>query len=293
VEPAIAEILLPTDLSPRSALAARYAVTMARSFNSRLTLLHVLLPLIVGRRPPGAPDHSESAFEDRKKDLRARIDSFLAEELREFEVKRVVTEGDPAQAIAEYAAGNRTDMIVMETRGTGIFRRYLLGSVTAKVLHDAPCPVFTGLHAKETDAGKEWSLRRILCAVDPGCGDEAAVRWAVKLAAAFKARLFVVHVVPAPPFNLQTYAIESELAMLLGRGERERIVKLLEAAGGPPDTEVHVSSGPVSKVVLSFAEDLQADVVVIGHGAENGIPGRLHSNGYSIIRDSICPVLSV
>lgn len=293
MELAIAEILLPTDFSPRSAVAARYAVTLARRFHSKLTLLHVQPPLNIAERFPGGNAGLAGMLDGHKKQLREELDSFLAEELKEFEVSRVLAEGDPAQAIIEYSRANRTDMILIETRGTGVFRRLILGSVTAKVLHDAPCPVFTGVHAEQVEADKTWLLRHVLCAVDPSSGDEAAINWAVKLASAFEARLSVVHAIPAPPFHLQNYAIESELRRLLGEGERDRIVKLLEAAGGPRDTEIHVQSGPVSKVVLSIAQDCRADVIVIGHGSEDELPGRLHTNGYSIIRDSICPVISV
>ncbi len=37
----------------------------------------------------------------------------------------------------------------MPTHGYGPFRRFILGSVTAKVLHDADCPVWTGVHLEE------------------------------------------------------------------------------------------------------------------------------------------------
>jgi nucleotide-binding universal stress UspA family protein len=232
-------------------------------------------------------------LDDHKAQLQEKLESFLAGELRVFSVWRVLVQGDPAETIIEYSRSKKIDMIVMETRGTGVFRRLILGSVTAKVLHDAPCPVFTGVHAEQVDTDKAWPLRKVLCAVDPASGDESAVSWAASLAAAFKARLSVVHVIPAPPYHLQNYAIESELRRLLGEGSRERIAKLLKAAGAPDDTEIHVQSGPISKVVLSIARESGADVIVIGHGSDTELPGRLHTNGYSIIRDSTCPVISV
>jgi nucleotide-binding universal stress UspA family protein len=293
MELAIAEILLPTDLSPRSAVAARYAATLARRFHSRLTLLHVLPAISIAYMSRAGGTGLDRMLDDYKTQLNEKLDSFLAEELKEFKVRRVVVEGDPAERIIEYSRSNNIDMIVAETRGTGVFRRLILGSVTAKVLHDAPCPVFTGVHAEQVDMDKTWSLRRVLCAVDPASGDESAIGWAVKLAAACEARLSVVHAIPAPPFHLQNYAFETGLRRLLGEGDRERIVKLLEAAGGPAETGIYVQSGPISKVVLSIAQDTKADAIVIGHGSDSELPRRLHTNGYSIIRDSICPVISV
>ena len=56
----------------------------------------------------------------------------------------------------------------------------LLGSVTAKVLHDAHCPVFTSTHAESTPAALP-PIRTILCAVDFGPQSEAVIRWAERV----------------------------------------------------------------------------------------------------------------
>ena len=84
-----------------------------------------------------------------------------------------------------------TDLIVMGTHGFGGFRRMLLGSITAKVLHDARCPVFTSTHAESTPATLP-PLRTILCAVDYGPQSEAVLRWADEFARSVGAQLFDV-----------------------------------------------------------------------------------------------------
>ena len=55
---------------------------------------------------------------------------------------------------------------MMPTHGRGPFRRFVLGSVTAKVLHDAPCPVWTSAHLDENSTPMPSNLSNILCAVD-------------------------------------------------------------------------------------------------------------------------------
>jgi hypothetical protein len=47
----------------------------------------------------------------------------------------------------EFAANHHVDLVMMPTHGVGTFRSFLVGSVTAKVLHDANCPVWTAAHA--------------------------------------------------------------------------------------------------------------------------------------------------
>jgi hypothetical protein len=59
-------------------------------------------------------------------------------------------EGDPAREITDYAQEQGADLIMMPTHGYRTFRSLLLGSVTAKVLHDAACPVWTGVHVEDS-----------------------------------------------------------------------------------------------------------------------------------------------
>src|SRR6185295_2640468 len=93
------------------------------------------------------------------------LDRALQPELKDLPVKRVLVKGEPAHEIVRVAREENADLIVMPTHGYGAFRRFLLGSVTAKVLHDSACPVWTGAHVKEPSSS-DFSLRNILCAVD-------------------------------------------------------------------------------------------------------------------------------
>src|SRR6266700_8075747 len=83
--------------------------------------------------------------EDRKR----QIHSFLKSEFETVVTARMILEGAPSQVIADYAAKEKVDLIMMPTHGYGPFRRFLLGSVTAKALHDVDCPVWTSAHVAE------------------------------------------------------------------------------------------------------------------------------------------------
>ncbi|HWI66426.1 MAG TPA: universal stress protein [Symbiobacteriaceae bacterium] len=57
---------------------------------------------------------------------------------------RVVTEvqvGEPSEEIVDLARLEGYDLIVMGTRGIGAVKELIMGSVSHKVLHTAPCPV--------------------------------------------------------------------------------------------------------------------------------------------------------
>ena len=80
-------------------------------------------------------------------------------------VERVIQDGAPAEIIARYVRERGVDLIVMPTHGYGGFRRVLLGSVTAKVLHEVRCPVWTTAHSEDLDTRcgqciETYSLRR-------------------------------------------------------------------------------------------------------------------------------------
>ena len=59
-----------------------------------------------------------------------------SDQLEDLKVRCVLFDGDPAEAIVEFARSEKIDLIAMPTHGYGGFRRLLIGSVTAKVLHD-------------------------------------------------------------------------------------------------------------------------------------------------------------
>src|SRR5690606_2931362 len=97
---------------------------------------------------------------------RATLDSFLAEELKYVQVSRRHETGDAARTIIRVAEEENVDLIMMPTQGYGAFRRFLLGSVTAKVLHDASCAVWTGVHMEDAPPLEAITIRSVLCAND-------------------------------------------------------------------------------------------------------------------------------
>ena len=106
-----------------------------------------------------------------------KMRKFVCSSMRDVAVVPRLLTGDPATTIIHQANDLNSDLIVMTTHGSGVLRRMLLGSVTAKVLHDANCPVFTIPHV-EPPAPIQGEFRHILCAVDADMRQQRALRWA-------------------------------------------------------------------------------------------------------------------
>jgi nucleotide-binding universal stress UspA family protein len=188
-------------------------------------------------------------------------------------------------------AGDGLDtLIMMPTHGYSPFREFLLGSVTAKVLHDTHCPVWTSAHVQEIMAHPTATWKRMLCAVDTEHEDLCMLKWAAEFASEQGAELRLVHAVPGTNVAL-TEEHAPEAYKFLFDAAREQLAKMQAKAG--TNCEVCLLGGQVGHVVRASAVGHDADLIVIGRGVMQKPLGRLRSSAYSIIREAPCPVLSV
>lgn len=286
------EILLPTDLSPRSADVAHYAAGIARRFRSQLTLLHVLPALNPVWASMGDAALVGEVLQRQREATEDRLERCLTRELRDLDVRCLVREGDPAAVITECAAAERPGLVMMATRGCAGFRRFLLGSVAAKILHDVGCPVWTSSHVVDSRPTAAAIPKVIVCAVDTDAAGEATLRWASDLAADLHARLIAAHAIPSLECRPETYFLEADLRRSLLRDARARISRVI-AACRTPEAEICVDAWSVAAVVRSVVEDNGADLLIIGRASCNGMLGRLRAHSYLLIREAPCPVISI
>ena len=148
----IKRILFPLDFSEQTYATAPFVGAMASRFGAQLILLSVV---------PG-----ESALTDAAplmEDLEPRMDGVFRKAFAHLDVKRIVELGEPAEVIARFADTQGVDIIMMPTHGYGPLRRLLLGSVTAKVVHDAQCPVWTNVHNDQPELAADPIPQTVVC----------------------------------------------------------------------------------------------------------------------------------
>lgn len=134
----LATILHPTDFSEHSEFAFRVASALARDYNARLILLHVIAPPMVVYAGGPVPAEMWPSVEEVKENLRK-----MEGRTHHVRVESQVMEGDPVDMILRAAEETHSDAIVMGTHGRTALSRLLLGSVAESVIRKAPCPVLT------------------------------------------------------------------------------------------------------------------------------------------------------
>jgi nucleotide-binding universal stress UspA family protein len=229
--------------------------------------------------------------QQREKVAEKALNDFLAAEFQGVPVRRIVRYGDAAVNIVEQAHDEPGSLIVMPTRGRGPLRQSLLGSVTAKVLNDADCPVFTGAHLVTPAPFVAPKFRNIICAIDLGPHSQKVLQWCATFAVYAGAKLTVLHVMPLAPDGVNGY-LNPELNDRLRRQATARLEETMRGAGVETVTLVEEGEDPADTVSAMVARHT-ADLLVIGRSSSSGAFGRLRQHAYAIIRQVPCPVISV
>jgi len=283
----IKHILFPMDFSERCGAIAPSVASMARRFGAKITMLNVVPPYwypAMAEMPPIIVDEEE-IISGAEHELR---ESF-SEQFCGLSVTRRVEIGDPAEVITRYSEQSDIDLIMMPTHGYGPFRQLLLGSVTAKVLHDSKKPVWTSAHVESPAPLVHLDVRNILCATDATPKSEALIRLASDFAGEVGAKIRLVHVVPASP-GWPDRQLNASFEEALIKDAREEIGKI--QASLHLDIPLCVAKGDVAQAVDEIAGRFGSDLVIIGRGVMQERLGRLRTNAYAIVRKSLCPVLS-
>ena len=287
--PRFRQILFPVDFSDPCARTAKAVATVTAHFKAKLTLLHAAsIPLAVEVTSPGRLYYALRT--KIQEESTKRMDRFVARHFASQVLTRVIEEGDPAQLIVEYAHKHKIDLIMMPTHGYGPFRRFLAGSVTAKVLHDALVPVWTSVHGQRAQSRSAGNYRNILCAVDCNSEAVALMRWAAWLGRQYQAAVTLVHVIPALDESSRNRG-EAELRRYFIQRAKAQFEVLMDEAGFR--SELVLRGGNIPVRLAETARQQRSDLLIVGRGHTQKALGRLRTHSLAIIRESPCAVISI
>jgi nucleotide-binding universal stress UspA family protein len=253
---------------------------------ANLTLIHAYGPeaLAYSELPMADPDLPSQAQAIQEE----KLDDFAARMFPAQHVTCVTACGEPGSAIHALVQHQSTDLVMLPTHGRGPVRRFLLGSVTAKVLHDVSAAVWTGTGAAFAGHLPMLPYRSILCALDGTPEAECVLRAAQTFAGMYGAALSLLSVLepmPASEFDMTPYQQDRIEAA------RFHLRELTGTVG--VDAPHQVIESPIADGVRQEALRLKADLVITGRGHSQGVFTTLRSHLYQLIRESPCPVLSI
>lgn len=291
--PLFQHILFPVDFSAQCADAVKSVACWAKRNQAKVSLLHCVefghrnyinwyayLALV--------------DLESIRTDSRRRLDEMKSACFGGLEVKAELAEGDPAHAIVDYAKAHNADLIMMPTTGQGRLKRLLIGSVAAKVLYDAPCPVWTDAHPHALEAASAPAgppKGPILCAVDGTEDSVPLIQFARRIAEQQGAELRLIHVLPT--IWLDPEALPGPMLRMEGVLEQDaggRLERIQAKAGTKLPADIVF--GELPKALQRKASETGARLLMIGRGHMHATLGRLRTHVNAIIERAPCPVLS-
>ena len=293
------KILYPTDLSEASRPALDFAVTVARWYGARLTVLHAVPPFEPVVVPTGLTDASNPVVYPPSMDaVRDAMREFVPEDVPAgIDVDFVADAGDPSRVVVDHAVSAASDLIVIGTHGRSGFDRLLGGSVADKILRRAPCPVLTiPPHAR---AAGTRVFGRILCAVDFSPSSQQALGFALALASQAHGTVTVMTALEwlaeEEPRTTAHFDV-GEYRRHMVEDARARLGELVRSA--QPDTPARaddvVTLGRAHREVLRLAAERGCDLIVMGAQGRGGVSLALFgSTTQQVVRRAECPVLVV
>lgn len=299
-------LLVPLDGSACADQVLPTLAPLARALQAPIHLLRVIDMPSLGQLvlTEGYPISSESELME---GLRCHAEAELAlraELLRAqgLTLTTSVQVGHPAETIVEVAETQKAVLIAMATHGYTGLRRWTLGSVTDKVLHAAPAPVFV-VRSVALLPDSIPAFRRILVPLDGSSLARQALPFAVSLASTTGAELLLLEVLP-PDLSVSHPELltTDSLAQRYREGYAESLehtqhgLELLaeELSAQGIRTQMLVCAGNPATTIVHQAEQCGADLVVMAtHGYSGLQRWDLGSVADKVLHACLSPLLLV
>ena len=282
------DVLVPTDGSDCANVAIGYAKDLAERYDATVHVLSVVDSRVLENAP-----HYESVKAEHVEvveDLAEGVVEDLAD--TRCDVEYAVRTAVPHTAILRYVREQDVDVIAMGTHGRTGVERYLLGSVTEKVVRLSDVPVLT-VPGSDDDA-VTYPYEEVLVPTDGSEGATAAIAPAVDLASTYDARLHALSVVDtaAMGFDVRSATIVESLEE--AAGDAVQAVQTQATAASVGAVKTAVLQDTPSQGIRSYVDEHDVDVVVMGTRGHTGLERYLlGSVTEKTVRTSSVPVLTV
>lgn len=317
------KIMCAIDFSEFTDSVMTYGKALAAEFDARLCLCHIVArTVMVSSHIPSYVDYAEIETE-RITHVQDKLEKLA--QTYHLDCDILVSAGHPADEIEQTAVENNVDMVIAATHGGSGIKRFLIGSVTNRLVKILSCPLMV-LHTQEpaliADAEKGIKLNRILVGCDFSQDSQLAFDYALSFAQEFQTQLYLAHVLrptekielstsdyvklqegdyigwtPSQYIDLQKNSTDEERqqkSTLLNRLKRQLFNMVPKESRQWCTPITALLEGKPYQELLDYAEKKEVDMIVLGirgHGLlEQFLVG---STTDRVISRATCPILAV
>ena len=294
-------VLVATDFSKVSAKPLRHALAIARHYDAKLYIVHVVSSsgFTLGGPEAGVAS-TEAAWRDVEQVENALAQSGALSGLRH---EAIVRQGDVWEELDKVVTQEHVDLMVIGTRGRQGLRKVLFGSVAEQIFRHADCLVLTVGPGSFQEAPVEntslvWPA---LFATDFGDASLHSLPHAISFANHFGVKLVLLHVVA--PVGISDHLHWHTGGDFMQMRENARMTSLRRLQKLVPqnielavEPEYVVEFGSPSEEILRVAENLQDDVIIMGLHRSVHIDMASHklwATAHEVVCGASCPVLTV
>jgi nucleotide-binding universal stress UspA family protein len=286
------DVLIPTDGSKGVEPAIRHGLGVANRFDSTVHTIHVVdLTDIQGELLPQIPPEWRQAGD--------HATQVIANEAAKLGIDAItnVDHGTPFKRILDYVDNHGIDLVTIGTHGRSGLERYLLGSVTERVVGGSPVPVLCVPRTDERPASlpDDITYDRILVPTDGSKGARQATKHAIEFARAYDATVHALNVVNRRSFATRPGTEWDELeASLEDSGETATKYVADAADDAGLSTVTTVQDGVPHRMIAEYATEEVIDLIAMGtHGRSGLSKWMLGSVTERVLQTSEIPVLTV
>ena len=290
------QILVPVDFSEHASSALGHAALMARATGGRLELVHVVEQVVLSHPSfwTAEPALADELHTQALGTARSLLERFIQEHSSTLGASASgrVLSGSVPGALVDYASESGAGLIVVSTHGRTGFARWLMGSVSERLLRVAPCSV---LVVRGGRAGQAPEVKRVLCAVDLSEHSRRALEVAAQLARALGASLETLHAW-AVPFHVDAGASRDGLLERMRDNALAELDAFIRRAALPEGVALSTSvvSGPPTAAITEHVASSHPDLLVLGTHGYGGVKRLvLGSVAEALARYSSCATLVV
>ena len=317
------KILCAIDFSDFSHLILSYGRALASEFHAKLFVCHILPDMVMLASHGQVYIPSQKVTQERIETTKNLLTNLVKEQ--KIDAQIILAQGHPADEITRIVQEESMDIVIAATHGGSGIKRFLIGSVTDRLVKTLTCPLLV-LHAQKGHPSFpdvfRVPLNRILVGCDFSPESDLAVEYGLSLAQEFQAELHLVHVIKPHKhielttsdylklqegdclgwnrsdfLALQQKATDGEQerrSRLLNRIERQLINMVPEESRNWCTPVITLLEGQPYTELIQYADGKKVDMMVLGvHGHSLLEQFLVGSTTDRVIGRATCPVLAV